>query len=128
MADGLLLANFRYQGLQGAIRVITRPLIFDTAAVDQLLAVPELGRWRQGGGLLLSDDLGSQAIRKYYDSTGQAYDPRQVARSALLGGSDILYADNFTALGDTDSYTTLILVSLFPCAEIPGRSGFCAAG
>ncbi len=74
------------------------------------MAVPELASWRQGGGLLLSDDLGSQAIRKYYDSTGQAYDPRQVARSALLGGSDILYADNFTALGDTDSYTTLIRV------------------
>ena len=110
MADGLLLANIRYQGLQGAIRTNTRPLIFDTAAVDQLLAVPELARWRQGGGLLVSDDLGSQAIRKFYDSAGQVFDPRQVARSALLGGSDILYADNFTALGDPDSYTTLTRV------------------
>ena len=110
MADGLLLANIRYQGWQGAIRSNTRPLSFDTAALDQVLAVPELARWRQDGGILVSDDLGSQAIRKFYDSTDQAFDPRQVARSALLGGSDILYSDNLTALGDPDSYTTLIKV------------------
>ena len=110
IADGLLLANVRYQGWQGTIHSITRPLSYDTAALDQVLAIPELARWRGGSGILMSNDLGSQAMRKFYDSTGQAFDPRQVARSALLGGSDILYTDNLTALGDPDSYTTLTKV------------------
>lgn len=110
MADGLLLANVRYQGLQGTVRSSTRPLSFDTAALEQLLAVPELARWRQGGGIFVSDDLGSQALRRFYESNGQGYDPRQVARNAILGGSDVLYADNLTALGDPDSYTTLVKV------------------
>ena len=111
MADGLLVTSNRYQGWQGAIRPNTKPLSFDTAALDQVLALPELARWRQNSnGILISEDLGSQAIRKFYDSTGQSYDPRQVARSALLGGCDLLYADNLTALGDADSYTTFLKV------------------
>jgi beta-N-acetylhexosaminidase len=109
-ADGLLLANVRYQGLQGPIRSSTRPLSFDTAALDQILAMPQIVNWRKGGGVLVSDNLGSPALRKFYDVSGQDFDPRQVVRSAFLGGSDILYIDNLVAPGDADSYTTLVRI------------------
>jgi beta-N-acetylhexosaminidase len=110
MTDGLLVSNIRYQGLQGGIRPATRPLSFDTAALDQLLALPDLARWRQAGGVVVSDNLGSAALRKFYESTGQTFDPRQLARSAFLGGSDLLYSDNLQAPGDVDSYATLTTV------------------
>ena len=106
-ADGLLLANVRYPAWQGAIRTSTRPLSFDTAALDQVLAQPPLASWRNNGGVLFSDNLGSPALRKFYDVSGQDFDPRQVVRSAFLGGSDVLYIDNLVAPGDSDSYTTL---------------------
>ncbi len=109
-ADGLLLANVRYQGWQGAIRTSTRPLSFDTTALDQVLALPQISSWRKDGGVLVSDNLGSPALRKYYDVSGQDFDPRQVVRSAFLGGSDILYVDNLVAPGDADSYTTLVRI------------------
>jgi len=105
--DGLVVASVRYQGLQGTVRPNTRPLSFDTAAMDQVLALPELARWRQAGGVLVSDNLGSAALKKFYESTGQDYDPRQLARSAFLGGSDLLYIDNLLAQGDTDPFATL---------------------
>ncbi len=105
--DGLLVANIRYQGWQGVIRPNTRPLSFDTAALDQVLALPDLARWRQAGGLLVSDNLGSAALQNFYSATGQAYDPRQMARSVFLGGSDLLYSDNLIMPGDPDSYATL---------------------
>lgn len=109
-ADGLLVANIRYQGWQGAVRSTTRPLSFDTAALDQVLALPEVSRWRQGGGVLVSDNLGSQAIKKFYESTGQDFDARQITRSAFLGGSDLLYVDNLISTGDADSYATILKV------------------
>jgi beta-N-acetylhexosaminidase len=105
--DGLLVANVRYQGWQGTIRPGTRPLSFDAAALDQVMSQPDLSRWRQAGGLLMSDNLGSAALQSYYSATGQTFDPRLVASGAFLGGSDLLYVDNLMAQGDPDSYTTL---------------------
>ena len=105
-----MLANVRYQGWQGAIRTSTRPLSFDTAALDQVLALPQVASWRKEGGVLFSDNLGSPALRKFYELSGQDFDPRQVVRSAFLGGSDILYIDNLVAPGDQDSYTTLLRI------------------
>ncbi len=108
MTDGLYLSHVRYQGLQGNIRPTTRPISFDAAAFDVLMQLPPLADWRSQGGVVVSDDLGSNAIRQFYDPTGLTFDARQVARSAFLAGSDLLYVDNFTATGDPDSYTTLL--------------------
>jgi beta-N-acetylhexosaminidase len=77
-------------------------------ALEQLMALKQLGDWRNQGGLMVSDDLGSQAIRKLYDPTGKSFDASQVARSAFLAGNDVLYADNFAATGAPDSYTAMI--------------------
>jgi beta-N-acetylhexosaminidase len=106
-SDGVLVSHIRYQGLQGNIRSTTRPISFDQAALDIALSFPALSAWRQGGGILVSDNLGSPSIRKFYDPTGTSFDARQVARNAFLAGNDVLILDNFVASGDVDAYITL---------------------
>jgi beta-N-acetylhexosaminidase len=108
VTDGLSVSHIRYQGFQGNIRATTKPVSFDTTALSQLMALPQFQPWRDAGGLLVSDDLGSAAIRKFFDPSGLSFDARQVARNALLAGNDILYANNFISSGDADSYTTLV--------------------
>jgi beta-N-acetylhexosaminidase len=105
--DGLLVSHIRYQGFQGNIRATTKPVSFDSAALEQLMALTQFNTWHQAGGILVSDDLGSLAVRRFYDPTGQSFDARQVARSAFLAGNDLLYLNNFIATGDPDSYTTI---------------------
>lgn len=108
ITDGLLLSHIRYQGFQGNIRATTRPVSFDSAALEQLLALEPFTIWRQNGGLVVSDDLGSAAVRRFFDPTNQLFDARQVARNAFLAGNDLLYMDNFIATDDPDSYTTIV--------------------
>ncbi len=106
--DGLLVSHIRYQGFQGNIRATTRPVSFDRDAMDQLLNLEAFAAWRSTGGVVVSDDLGSQAVRRFYDPTGLTFDARQVARNAFLAGNDLLYVNNFVATGDKDEYTTLV--------------------
>jgi beta-N-acetylhexosaminidase len=108
ITDGLLAAHVRYEGLQGAIRNTTRPISFDVTAIEQLFALPELNQWRQNGGILVSDNLGSEAVRRFYDPNNILFDARQIARNAINAGVDLLYMDNFVATGDSDQYTTII--------------------
>lgn len=112
--DGLLVSHIRYQGFQDNIRATTSPVSFDRKALEQILALPQLDTWRKNGGVIVSDDLGSPALRRFYESAGQVFDARQVARNAFLAGSDLLYLNNFVAEGDPDAYTTIIrTISLF---------------
>jgi beta-N-acetylhexosaminidase len=106
--DGLLLSHIRYQGFQGNIRATTRPVSFDSAALDQILALPEFSQWRELGGIIVSDDLGSKAVRKFFDPLNLNFDARQVVKSALLAGNDLLYLGNINATGDVDSYSTVV--------------------
>jgi beta-N-acetylhexosaminidase len=108
VTDGLLVSHIRYQGFQGNIRSTTKPVSFDSAALDLIMALPEFSAWRQNGGVVVSDNIGSQAVRKFFDPTGMSFDARQVARNAFLAGNDLLYVDNFIATGDPDQYTTLL--------------------
>lgn len=107
VTDGLLVSHVRYQGFQGNIRATTRPVSFDQTALETIIALPEFTQWRTNGGVVVSDDLGSQAVRKFFDPTGRTFDGRQVARSAFLAGNDLLYVDDFVASGDPDAYTTI---------------------
>lgn len=106
--DGLLVSHIRYQGLQGNIRATTKPVSFDSAALEQIMALKQFSTWRENGGIVVSDDLGSQAVRKFFDPSGQAFDAHQVARNAFLAGNDLLYVDNFIGTGDADTYTTIV--------------------
>ncbi len=108
IADGLLLSHIRYQGFQGNIRATTKPVSFDAAALEQIMDLPQFKDWREKGGIIISDDLGSEAVRKFFDPLNTGFDARQVARSALLAGNDLLYLGNIISTNDPDSYTTIV--------------------
>ncbi|MBS3750226.1 MAG: hypothetical protein KGY39_01840, partial [Anaerolineales bacterium] len=65
--DALLTSHIRYQGLQGNIRSTTRPISLDLQAFQLLMGLAPLQKWRQDSGVLISDNLGSQALHKLYD-------------------------------------------------------------
>ncbi len=109
-ADGLFLSHIRYQGLQGNIRAFTKPISLDPAALGVLMKLPEFSGWREDGGLIVSDDLGSQAIRRSYDPSGKIFDARQVVLNAFLAGNDLLYMDQIIATGDQDTYSTTLRI------------------
>lgn len=92
--DALLNSHIRYQGLQGNIRSTTRPISLDPQALALLMSLEPLESWRQNGGLLISDNLGSQSLRQLYDPTGKGFNIRQVALDAFIAGNDILYLGN----------------------------------
>jgi beta-N-acetylhexosaminidase len=107
-ADGLLVSHIRYQGFQGNIRATTKPVSFDKAALDLILNEAPFTLWRDNGGIVVSDDLGSQAVRRFYETSGSPFDALQVAREAVFAGNDLLYVDRFAMASDPDTYTTTV--------------------
>lgn len=107
-ADAMLLAHIRYQGFQGNIRATTRPISFDSQAFEQMMALPAFATWREAGGLIISDSLGTRAVRRNYDPSEQVFNSPLVARDAFLAGNDLLYLGNFTANTDPDQYTSVV--------------------
>ena len=109
LVDGLLVSHIRYQGFQGNIRATTRPVSFDQVALPAIIALPEFATWRENGGLIVSDALGSQAVRDFYSQGGENFSPRLVAQDAFLAGNDLLYLGNIISdTVDGDSYSTTI--------------------
>jgi beta-N-acetylhexosaminidase len=109
VADGLLVSHIRYQGFQGNIRATTRPVSFDPNALGQILSLPQLAAWRQSGGIMVSDDLGTAAVRRFYDPGQQGFSARLVARDAFLAGNDLLYLGNIQS-SDADNYATVLRI------------------
>ena len=93
--DALLNSHIRYQGLQGNIRSTTRPISLDPQSLDLLMNLDPLSSWRSSGGVLISDNLGSQAIQQLYDPSGESFDITKVAVDAFIAGNDILYLGNY---------------------------------
>jgi beta-N-acetylhexosaminidase len=108
VVDGVLVSHIRYQGFQGNIRTTTRPISFDQQGLGQVLALPQVQPWWQGGGLVVSDDLGLQAVRGFYDPDNKTFSARLVARDAFLAGNDLLYMGNITSSDAPDNYTTVL--------------------
>lgn len=108
ITDGLLLSHIRYQGFQGNIRATTKPVSFDSTALSQLMSLSEFSTWQKNGGIIVSDDLGSTAVRKFFDPLDTGFDARQVIKTALLAGNDLLYTGNIVSTGDEDTYTTIV--------------------
>ena len=106
--DGLLVSHIRYQGFQGNIRATTRPVSFDPQALSQILALAPFSIWHENGGLIVSDDLGSQAVRRFYDPANQSFSARIVARDALLAGNDLLYLGNIVSSDAVDNYESIV--------------------
>jgi beta-N-acetylhexosaminidase len=106
--DGLLVTHIRYQGFQGNIRSTTRPISFDPQALSTIMALPALSTWRNAGGLLVSDDLGSQTVRLFYDPSGQSFQAHLVALDAFLAGNDLLYMGNIISSDAKDNYSSVV--------------------
>jgi beta-N-acetylhexosaminidase len=112
-ADGFLASNIRYQGFQGNIRATTRPVNLDREAYTQLLGLDGLTEWREGGGLTVSDSLGSKAIRRFLESLGQNFLGHIVAKDAFLAGNDLLLLEDFQSTSDEDEITTILATLAF---------------
>jgi beta-N-acetylhexosaminidase len=98
VADAMMTAHIRYKGFQGEnIRQLTRPISLDAESLPLLLSEPEFEPWRAAGGLLVSDALGVQAIRKYYFDELGAFPHRRIAQEAFLAGNDLLLLSQFAA-------------------------------
>jgi len=108
--DGVMVSHIRYQGFQGNIRATTKPISFDSNALQQIMAQPALENWRSEGGVIISDNLGSGAVRRFYDPTGESFDAVQVARTAFLAGNDMLYVNNLVGSGEADAYATMLSI------------------
>ncbi|HSM25239.1 MAG TPA: glycoside hydrolase family 3 N-terminal domain-containing protein, partial [Anaerolineaceae bacterium] len=108
--DGLLMSHIRYQGFQGNIRATTRPMSFDQSAQEQLMSLPAFSSWRDEGGIIVSDNLGSNAVRKFFNPSGEGFDPRQISRNAFISGNDLLLLDLYVDTSDLDPYSTTLRV------------------
>lgn len=91
--DALVTAHIRFQGLLD--RQTANPITLDAASLDALLGQPDLAAWRAGGGVLISDSLGSRAIRRFLDSTEANFNGRGLARDAFRAGHDLLVLSDF---------------------------------
>jgi beta-N-acetylhexosaminidase len=108
--DALLTSHIRYQGLQGNIRATTRPVSFDQTALSLLMDLPALTTWRTNGGIMISDDIGSKAVRDLYDPTGEGFVARRAALDAFLAGNDLLYMGGFLQ-GETSATEDETIIS-----------------
>ena len=94
--DALLTAHIRYQGFQGNIRASTKPISFDPQAFDLLMNLLQLSSWRSNNGIMISDDLGVPAVRRFYDPSDQGFNARRPVLDAFLAGNDILFVGGIT--------------------------------
>lgn len=95
MTDALMSSHIRYRGFQGDIRQFTAPISFDAEGMQTLLNLPEIASWRSQGGVIVSDALGVEAVRKHFDPSRQSFPHRRIAKEAFLAGNDILLLDQF---------------------------------
>jgi beta-N-acetylhexosaminidase len=125
LADGLLVSHIRYQGFQRNIRATTRPVSLDAAALPEIMGLDEFTAWRRNGGLVVSDALGSQAVRDFYSQSGENFQPRSVARDAFQAGNDLLYLGNITSdEPETDTYTSTLDILEFFVQQYQADSSF----
>jgi beta-N-acetylhexosaminidase len=94
-ADGLQSTHIRYAGLQGSSESVP-PISLAPQLGQDLLNSPAFAEWRNStGGLVMSDELGAPAIRRYYDPTLQDFPYKRIAQDALLAGNDLLWLSRF---------------------------------
>lgn len=106
-ADGFLVSHIRYQGFQGNIRETTKPVSFDSSALNSILSLEQFSTWRNNGGILVSDNLGGNAVRNFFDPNNEKFDGKQIALNAFLAGNDVLYLDDFQSTGDESEMATI---------------------
>lgn len=88
VTDGLMTSHMRYSNLPGSAAPIS-------VGPDLQTTLEQEGfrDWHVNGGLLMSNAIGVQAIRGYYQSTAQPFQHRQVALDFFTAGHDLIYLD-----------------------------------
>ncbi len=104
VADAFLITHIRYRGFQGNIRQTTRPISLDAQALQSVTSLAEISPWRQGGGVLVADNLGMRSIRRSYDPRGLSFNARLITQDALSAGNDLLVLDRFSAESDWNGH------------------------
>lgn len=94
--DGLMTSHMRYSGIQGNISDGGAPPLSLVNDLEQLLEGEQFGDWR-GDGLVMTNSLGSQPIRRHYESLRGEFPPRQIALDAFNAGHDLLYLADFSS-------------------------------
>jgi len=110
ITDGLLVGHIRYQGFQGNIRATTKPISLDGTALSQIMEIRPLSDWRQSGGLIISDSLGYDSIKRFVETTGRTYSGHVVASSAFLAGSDMMILSNINTDPEQTEYDAVISI------------------
>jgi beta-N-acetylhexosaminidase len=106
--DGLLLSHSKYQAFQSNITTATPPITLDGQALEQLLSVNAFSSWYNQGGVVVSDALWNQAIRRFYEQQAADFNPPLIARDALLAGNDILVLTGLDPASGTDQYAEIV--------------------
>lgn len=108
-ADAFVVTHIRYRGFQGSnIRQTTRPISLDATALQLVTSLEEVGPWRDGGGVLIADNLGMRSVLLSYDPRGVIFNARRVAQDALSAGNDLLILDRFGSPDNWDIHFTNI--------------------
>lgn len=103
VVDGMLVTHIRYQGMEGAIYNNSRPVSLDSTLMNSLLSSGSINSWRLENGVIISDSLGSDAIRQEYDPSGTNFQPNLIVRDALQAGNDMLVLDDFFTIRADDA-------------------------
>lgn len=103
VADGLMTAHVRYQGLQGNV-----PISLDARNLPALLALKEIAPWREAGGLMVSAPLGVPAALEGITADKENFPARRLAQDAFLAGSDMLQLVDFAFEDDPEAELTNI--------------------
>ncbi|MGB0387834.1 MAG: glycoside hydrolase family 3 N-terminal domain-containing protein [Ardenticatenaceae bacterium] len=108
--DGLMTTNLRYRALQGNVRQTTRPISLDAQSLPTLLNLPELEPWYETRGMIVSAELGTVALRRFYEQQFDSgtFPARTVAREAFNAGNDLLFLADFALTDDWTKQLTNI--------------------
>ena len=98
VADGLMTAHARYQGLQGNV-----PISLDARNLPALLALKEFAPWREAGGLVVSAPLGAPAALEGISAGREVFPARRLVQDAFLAGNDVLYLQDFAFAGESEA-------------------------
>lgn len=97
----VISSHARYRALQ---QQTDRPFSLDTGGMGYLWAqVPQLKRWRDAGGVVVSSGLGLPTVRRYADPSLTEFSVRRVVDEAVTAGNDLLLLTDFGPPGATSA-------------------------
>ncbi len=88
--DGLMTSHMRFSAFQGTTSSRIPPISF-TPELQIALEQVGIADWHENGGILMTNALGTPAIRRYYQTSQQESPYRVIALDAFAAGHDLIY-------------------------------------